>query len=256
MAIKVVSDLHGATDQLANQIDAGDILLLLGDLLNFVDYESMDGLLVDLFGVEAVKEIVDLRTQSRFEEARSAVAKHRQGREEEVAQRFDELIRQAYESILPALPDPTYLIHGNVDSASAIEQMTTGGGVRFVDGEVIELGGLRFGFAGGGLPTPFGYRGREVAEEAFNEKLDRLGPVDVLCTHIPPALPSLTFDTRVKRSEKGSEKMIEYIRAHRPRSVLFGHIHQPLVSSTHLGPTHLLNCGYFRRTGRAITLVP
>ena len=40
------------------------------------------------------------------------------------------------------------------------------------------------------MRTPY-----EVPEADFDEKVARLGPVDVLFTHIPPAVPDLTYDT-------------------------------------------------------------
>jgi Icc-related predicted phosphoesterase len=122
-----------------------------------------------------------------------------------------------------------------------------------VDGKVVELDGLRFGFVGGGLPTPLHIRG-EIPEEEFNAKLAGLGPVDVLCSHVPPDLPELTYDVLAQRHERGSAGLLEYINEVQPRRALFGHIHQPLCSSTHLGRTHLLNVGYFRHSRRAITL--
>ncbi|MDQ3940126.1 MAG: metallophosphoesterase, partial [Actinomycetota bacterium] len=61
MGIYVVSDLHGAADELKKVVPEGSTLLLLGDLLNFLDYTGMTGILADVFGVDAVKEVADLR---------------------------------------------------------------------------------------------------------------------------------------------------------------------------------------------------
>ncbi|GAC1362620.1 MAG: metallophosphoesterase [Actinomycetota bacterium] len=252
MAVKIVSDLHSAADALAREVRADDTLLLLGDLINIIDYSAMDGILVDVYGADAVREVVALRAQRRFDEARAVMQRRREGREEEITRHFQGLIRQAYARVRQALPQRTCVILGNVDSP-AIAREIDGPGVEWVDGKVIELEGLRIGFVGGGLPTPLGVAG-EVPEEEYNAKLRALGRVDIVCSHVPPDLPELTYDTVARRRERGSAELLDYVTECQPLRVYFGHIHQPLLSSTHIGRTHLLNVGYFRRTQRAIPL--
>lgn len=253
MAIKVVSDLHGAASALAEEVHPDDTLLLLGDLINVIDYTTRDGILVDIFGVDAVLEVIGLRAQRRFEEARSVMALRRKGREAEVAGLFQQAFRKAYRSVYQVLPKKTYLILGNVDSPVVAHELLPAN-VEMVDGKVIELAGMRIGFVGGGLPTPLKIQG-EVPEEEFNSKLEALGEVDIICSHVPPDIPELTFDTVASRHERGSAGLADYIRRVQPRRAFFGHIHQPLTSSTHIGRTHCLNAGYFRHTKRAITLL-
>jgi Icc-related predicted phosphoesterase len=205
-----------------------------------------------VFGLDAVNEVIGLRAQRRFEDARSVMARRRKGREAELAEKFDVMFRAAYREVYAALPCSTYLIFGNVDSPeAALSELPEN--VEMVDGKVVVLAGLRIGFVGGGLPTPLRIRG-EIPEEEFNAKLAGLGPVDVICSHVPPDLPELTYDVLAERHERGSSGLLEYIRDVQPRRALFGHIHQPLCSSTHVGRTHLLNVGYFRHSRRAITL--
>jgi Icc-related predicted phosphoesterase len=116
-----------------------------------------------------------------------------------------------------------------------------------VDGRVVEIDGERFGFVGGALPTPFGAAG-EVTDSDMAVSIDGLGQVDVLCSHIPPAVPELCFDTLAGRQERGSDHLLEYIRDIGPRVAYFGHVHQPLVSSMYVGRTLCVNVGYFRAT--------
>lgn len=253
MVIKIVSDLHSAVDALRREVQQEDTLLLLGDLINIIDYGMMDGILIDVFGVEAVAEVINLRAERRFEEARQLMARRREGREEELGLRFQTLIRNAYREVMQALPKQTYVILGNVDSP-AIAGEIVGPEVEMVDGKVLELEGMRVGFVGGGLPTPLGVPG-EISEEEFNDKLEGLGDVDVVCSHMPPDIPELTYDVLAGRHEGGSVRLLEYVRDVQPRRVFFGHIHQPLISSMHEGRTHLLNAGYFRRTQRAMPLL-
>ena len=150
-----------------------------------------------------------------------------------------------------ALPDPTYLILGNVDHPGSAQHFAANTpAARYVDGQTVTLDGEVFGFVGGALPTPLRVAG-EVSEEEFRWKVDAIGDVDVLCSHIPPAVDGLVTTPRGCRFEKGSTDLLEYIEDVQPRRAYFGHVHQPLVSSMHIGRTLCVNVGYFRATRRA-----
>ena len=251
MSVYVVSDLHGASDALKKAVPEGASLVLLGDLINFIDYTSMTGILTEVFSVDAVDQVVQLRTAGRVQEARRVMQERSRGREDEIKNEIGRRVLEQYELGFTALPDPTYLILGNVDNPHVV-----GGfldrfpAVSSVDGRVVILEGERFGFVGGALPTPLHVAG-EISETEMRAKVDALGEVDVLCSHIPPAVPELCFDTLANKSEKGSTDLLEYIRDVQPRRAYFGHVHQPLLSSMHIGRTQCINVGYFRSTGRA-----
>lgn len=251
MAIYVVSDLHGASDALKKAVPEGSTLLLLGDLVNFLDYITMTGILTEVFSVEAVQRVVDLRTAGEMAEAARVMRERSAGREEEVRAEIATRVDRQYRAVFDALPDPTYLILGNVDNPPlAAELAGQRPGVHLCDGSVITLEGERFGFVGGALPTPMHVAG-EISEEEMAAKVDSLGEVEVLCSHIPPAVPELCFDTVAGKHERGSEDLLRYIEDVQPRRAYFGHVHQPLVSSMHVGRTLCVNVGYFRSTKRA-----
>jgi Icc-related predicted phosphoesterase len=251
MAIYVVSDLHGASDALKKAVPEGSTLLLLGDLVNFLDYISMTGILTEVFSLEAVQQVVDLRTAGEVEEARRVMKQRSAGREEEVRAEIATRVERQYRAVFDALPDPTYLILGNVDNPPlAMDLAAVTPGVHLVDGRVVTLEGERFGFVGGALPTPLHVAG-EVTEQSMADTIESLGEVEVLCSHIPPAVPDLCFDTVAGKHERGSEDLLRYIEDVQPRRAYFGHVHQPLVSSLHIGRTLCINVGYFRSTERA-----
>lgn len=250
MSAKVVADLHSAVEPLRREVATDETLLLLGDLVNIIDYTAMDGILVDIFGVEAVEQVLGLRAQGRFDEARAVMAKRREGREDEIATSFRTLLEGAYREVREALPKTTYVIGGNVDPPGMLDRIA-GGGIELVDGQVLEIDGLRVGFLGGGLPTPLRVAG-EIPEEEYDAKVDALGVVDVICSHVPPDVPELTYDILARRHERGSAHLAAYIHDVQPLKVYFGHVHQPMISSMHIGRSHLVNVGYFRRTGRAL----
>lgn len=144
------------------------------------------------------------------------------------------------------------VIHGNVDRPDALRAALPAS-FEYVHGQVVERGGLRFGFVGGGVQTPLGADG-EVSDGEMREILDVLGPVDVLCTHVPPAVPPLRTDVITGREERGSEPIRQYLEEAQPRLHLFGDVHQPKASTWRVGHTLCYNAGYFRATGRFLRL--
>jgi Icc-related predicted phosphoesterase len=249
--IYVASDLHGAPDDLRKAVPEGATLLLLGDLINFLDYTTMTGILCEVFSPEPVRRVAELRAEGKLDEARRLIRERSAGREDEVRQQIGEKVIRQYQEVFETLPDPTYLILGNVDRpelASSFADQNPG--IHLADGDVHELEGERFGFVGGALPTQLNVGG-EVTPEEIRVKLESFGEVDVLCTHIPPAVPELCYDNLARHEEQGSEDILEYIHDVGPRLHYFGHVHQPLLSSMYVGRTLCINVGYFRATKRA-----
>src|SRR5687768_4032972 len=169
MRVTAISDLHGAVERLDAVAGECDVLLVLGDLINVLDYRSMDGILVEVFGREPVAEAARLRSEGRFEEARAAI-RRRAGNMEEKRAQFIELARREYERVFDALPDQTYVTFGNVDIPELLRAAKPDR-VTFVDGEALDFGGTTFGVVGGGVPTPLGIPG-EVPEDEYDAKFE------------------------------------------------------------------------------------
>src|SRR5947209_7674872 len=193
--VMAISDLHGAVEYLESVARECDALLVLGDLINVLDYRSMGGILVDVFGREPVAEAARLRTDGRFEDARAAF-RERVGEGEELRAKFIELAGAGYRRVFAALPPNSYVTFGNADLPHLIRELVPDG-VRFVDGEAVTLGSMRFGFVGGGVRTPLNVPG-EVPDDEYDAKFVRIGPVDVVCTHMPPRIPWYTYDVKGK----------------------------------------------------------
>jgi Icc-related predicted phosphoesterase len=253
MRVHVVSDVHGRADALARAADGADALICLGDLLLFLDYADYgQGIFADLFGAEAAEQYVELRTAKKFDEARAFSLSLFASRAESRASLFEGALRRQYAELFNALPEPAYLTYGNVDVPAMWERFTKPGH-RVLDGATVELGGWTFGFVGCGLKSVY-RTPNEISEEEFRAKLEAVGEVDVLCTHIPPAIPELLYDQVARRMEKGSAALLEVIKATRPRYSIFGHVHQPLARRTRVGVTECLNVGHFRATGAPFVL--
>ena len=230
---------------------SGETLLVLGDLINFVDYRTTEGIVTEIFGREFVERVVLSRAHGDFDANRRLWMKHAAGREEEVRTRVVELVREQYRDCRRALEGATaFVTFGNVDWPELLRDSLPEG-CRFVDGEAVEIEGVLVGFAGGGASTVIGARG-EVADEEMAAKLEALGEVEVLCTHLPPAIPALYTDVVTGRPERASRPVLDYLRRVRPRHHYFGDVHQPQATVWRVGATQCANVGYFRATGRAV----
>ncbi|MDX3852908.1 metallophosphoesterase family protein [Streptomyces sp. AK02-01A] len=253
MRVNVISDVHGNTRGLTRAGEGADALICLGDLVLFLDYaDHSRGIFPDLFGVANADRIVELRTARRFEEARDLGRELWDGLDIDPAAAIEGAVRRQYAEMFAALPTPTYATYGNVDIPSLWPEYA-GPGITVLDGERVELGGWVFGFVGGGLRTPM-RTPYEISDEEYAAKVEALGHVDVLCSHIPPEVPELTYDTVARRFERGSRALLDAIRRTRPRYALFGHVHQPLSRRMRVGATECVNVGHFASTGRPWTL--
>ncbi|MGW1769313.1 metallophosphoesterase family protein [Streptomyces sp. NPDC002073] len=245
--VHVVSDVHGNTEALARAGDGADALICLGDLILFLDYaDHSRGIFPDLFGVENADLIVQLRTERRFEEARVLGARLWAGLDREAL--IEEAVRRQYAQMFAAFSTPTYATYGNVDIPDLWPEYARPG-TTVLDGERVEIGGLVFGFVGGGLPSPM-RTPYEVDPDDYAAKVEALGEVDVLCSHIPPEVPELCYDTVARRFERGSAALLDAIHRVRPRYALFGHVHQPMARRMRIGATECVNVGHFASTGQ------
>lgn len=250
--MRLISDIHGAFDDLRRVgLESREPLLILGDLVNFVDYRTGDGIVADVFGRPFVKEVAALRSKGDFEGSRTLWREKARESETDIRVLISERLADQYRQITEALSGiPAFVTFGNVDSPALLQEALPEGS-RFMDGEVVEIEGWRVGFAGGGASTVLGTPG-EVTEEAMAAKLAALGPVDVLCTHLPPAIGPLRFDVIVGRNEAGSQAILDYLLVHQPPFHFFGDVHQPRAARWEVGRTRCQNVGYFRATKRAV----
>jgi Icc-related predicted phosphoesterase len=252
MRVHVVSDVHGRSDALAVAGDGADAFICLGDLVLFLDYDDpAGGIFAEMFGAEASTELISLRTQRRFEDARvfSRTLWEAVG-DRQVA--IEAAVRRQYAALFAAMPTPAYITYGNVDIPPLWPDYARDD-VHVLDGQVTEIGGRTFGFVGGGLQTPM-RTPYEISDEAYAEKVAAVGAVDVLCCHIPPDVPELLYDVEARRLERGSMAVLDAIRETQPELVLFGHVHNPLAKRVRIGRTECVNVGHFRGRGTPYVL--
>ena len=251
----IISDVHAAFGALGRVVAGKEPLLVLGDLVNFVDYRTGDGIARDLFGDGFVASIRRLRAANDFDGSRRLWREEAATRQIDIRHVVHQHIEVQYEQCEQALRGgEVYLIHGNVDTPSMLVSHLPAG-ASYVQGRVLEIEGWTVGFAGGGAETPLGTPG-EVTDDEMEGVLAAMGPVDVLCTHVPPAVSPLAYDTVAGHEQRSSRPILAYLEKHQPRYHFFGDVHQPRAQRWDVGRTRCHNVGYFRATGRGYRLMP
>ncbi len=245
----ILSDLHANYEAVRRVVSRGEPLIILGDFLNYVDYRTGEGMVADVLGLEFALEVATLRAKQDFVRSREIWTS--------AADRFEGDIRHAFsmqadaqygqmrEALVGAVGLATF---GNVDVPDLLKGALPAS-MRFVHGEVVEFNDYRIGFVGGAPAAPL-QGSISVSEEDVHEMLAGFGPVDILCSHIPPAIDALRTDVVTGRPERASAALLAYVTAFQPRFHFFGDVHQPQASQWWVNKTLCQNVGYFRATGR------
>ena len=245
----IVSDVHDAFDALERVASTRETLLILGDLVNLIDYRTLEGILPDVVGSDTIAELMSLRQANEGDAARDVWIARIAELEIDVRSAVADGMQRQYRRMHDVLSGvPAFVTFGNADDPKLLREHLPASAT-FVDGDVVTIDGWSIGFVGGGIPK-VGSSG-EVSHEEMRRKLGTIGAVDVLCTHVPPDLPMLAEDV-VAGSVKASVPVLDYIDEHQPRFHFFGDVHQPRAVSMSRGRTLCRNVGYFRATGRAV----
>jgi Icc-related predicted phosphoesterase len=251
----VVSDIHDAPGAMARLVAIGEPVLVLGDLVNLADYRTGEGAVAEVLGLEHSLRTGEARGRGDFGRMGELWRERIGDRGPDARREIGAVLRRQYEAMADAMAGGTGLVtHGNVDRVDLLVDHLPEG-FKYVHGEVVEIDSITFGIVGGGVPTPMHVEG-EVDDEEMEALLAGLGTVDVLCSHVPPALRPVRFDVVTGREERGSAPILEYIRREKPRLHLYGDVHQPQASTWRIGPTRCVNVGYFRATGRFFRVRP
>ncbi|RLE11593.1 MAG: metallophosphoesterase, partial [Actinobacteria bacterium] len=99
----LVADIHGAADALARVADSSEPLLVLGDLVNLIDYRTSAGIVADVVGVDLIRRISHLRANRRRAEANDLWRVATEGRTEEVNAAIGDLMAEEYRSVCLAM---------------------------------------------------------------------------------------------------------------------------------------------------------
>jgi len=243
--IWIASDIHGAHRHLT--VDESDLLLLLGDYPNLVDYHDLsDGIFPKLTPPHIVHQVVRLMNAGRKKEARAAM-KMAALSVPDLFEKVEEEVRCYYDELTASLRCKTKMIYGNADYPHLLRPLIGGDTELIEPWGAFEVDGLRIGMIAGVIPGPYSYgMPGEVKEATFNQWMSEMPPVDVLCTHGPPDIADLSYDVEAGRNEGGSKAIREYILTHRPRYHFFGHVHRGKRRVMRIGATMCINLACFR----------
>ncbi len=250
MAIKLIADPHGRFDGLREAVGSSDVLLVLGDILDLVDWSDVSGILPEVLGREAF--IAKVREAlAGGPEAAAALKEEIMSPQGSKFSLLQERVWEQYNQfaeVLESIGCSAYVIYGNGDLPEVLKDALRGReGIVMAEGRV-EIEGLTFGFVSGAVFSPFKMPA-EMGEEEFSRKLEELGPVDVLCTHVPPQVDDFVHDVVAGRPVIGSSGILTYLKQHAPGHHYHGHVHQPRRRGGMLGKTKVINVGYFKRQG-------
>jgi len=248
-----ISDIHHGLSGLKElPIDKGP-LVILGDLINWIDYRDGSGIARDVFGDKNVDKLITYRKNHDFSSRKDLWKDLFADDPENKQVQIEEAVELQYEDVFRELGNhEVWIIPGNVDSISIMKKIA-GDNIEFVDGKIIEYEGIKFGFAGGGVPTPINARG-ELSEQEFNQKLNSLSEVDIICTHAPPLVDELVTDVITDKIEQGWTSLLQFIEKNKPIFCLFGDVHQAKATRWLIGETKCINVGYNRATKKYLDL--
>lgn len=253
MEIKLVADIHGEIDALRDALKPDDTLVILGDLLNWVDFKSLDGMLASILDKKEIAGLLEEVEKGRVDSARARVAAFlkTKGLQND---KLRGMAQDTYRKLFDAVPCRAYLLYGNVDYPDIMLDCLPSH-ITFMEAGRAEIGGATFGFVSGVPPFKYavGLPG-ETDEKTYRERINRLGRVDILCTHFPPAYHELTFDVLAQRDEEGSRDLSDYVESVQPDYAFFGHVHQPMEKQKQAGRTKLVNTGFFRREKKVFSI--
>ena len=146
--ILVISDVHFAIDALRRVVGIGEPILILGDLVNLTDYRTGEGAIADVLGLEFARASATARAAGDYQGMRDLWSEKAAEGFEAVRAEIGEAINAQYREVATALEGGKgYVIHGNVDRPGILRDNLPPG-FEYVHGKVIEIDGMRFGFAG------------------------------------------------------------------------------------------------------------
>ncbi len=248
-----VSDVHDSPGALRKLVGIGEEVAILGDLVNLNDYRTGRGAVADVLGSEFAEATADARAKGDYEHMRQLWGEYAERHGTDLRRDIGKAITDQYRAVGESLSGGRGLvIHGNVDRPDELRSVLPEGWA-YVHGERVQRDGVTLGFIGGGVVTPLRAAG-EISDEEMVAMLGELGPVDVLCTHVPAAVPSMRRDVITGQIERGSEPILQYLRDVQPRLHISGDVHQPQATSWRVGRTRCFNVSYFRATGRYLRL--
>ncbi len=248
MAIKLIADPHGYFENLTEKISGDDVLIVLGDVLDLVDWADFSGILPDILGRDnfiAMLQAAFAKGPGGGTKLRDEILSPGGGYYPELLSRINEEYGR-FSQVLREIGCRTYVIYGNGDVPDLMRVALNGTGSAVVAEGKVDIEGNLFGFVPGALNSPF-QMPAEMDEEEYGKMLRELGRVNILCTHIPPQFEAAIMDVVAGKPVIGSQNLLSYIDENHPAFLYHGHVHQPAQRELVIGGTRVINVGYYKR---------
>ena len=143
-----ISDVHYQLDHLNSLPKNKGPIVILGDLINWIDYRDGQGIAMDVFGKDNVKKLVNLRKEHRFDERKSLWKELYQSDPDKISKKMQDAILKQYEDVFGVLKNyEVWFIPGNVDDVNIMNSYTNNS-IKNVDGLIVEYNNKKIGFAG------------------------------------------------------------------------------------------------------------
>jgi len=112
-----ISDVHHGLASINNLPKVNEPVVILGDLINWIDYRTGEGIAQDVFGKEIVTKLVQLRKDHNFKDRKKLWSSMFEKDSEIVQQKLELAIFKQYKEVFEALKNyEVWIIPGNVDS--------------------------------------------------------------------------------------------------------------------------------------------
>lgn len=140
---------------------------------------------------------------------------------------------------LSEFSDKAIYVPGNNETYEALTKATD---AFVIQKEVVDIDGLKIAGIGCAIPplppTPWG--SFDMTEEDAEIALSQMEAADILLTHSPP---KGVVDLHAQLGSLGSVAVRGWIKAHHPKLVLCGHIHDCWGQQGEIGPSRIFNLG-------------
>ena len=98
-----ISDVHHGLDSLKNLPKLNEPVVILGDLINWIDYRNGEGIAQDVFGKDIVGQLIQLRKDHNFKERKKLWSSMFERDKEGVQLRLEEAIYKQYQEVFKVL---------------------------------------------------------------------------------------------------------------------------------------------------------
>ena len=98
-----ISDVHHQLEFLKLLPKKNEPVVILGDLINWIDYRNGDGIAKEVFGLENVQKLINLRKEHRFEERKDLWKSLYSNDPEVIMKNMRDAIENQYEEVFRIL---------------------------------------------------------------------------------------------------------------------------------------------------------